>query len=159
MHKVLLFGLMIVSPLCVVAEVPPAPLSFHELGSVASDALDQQVVQIRGFLYTADDGQQILAAEPNLKSCCVASEAKIGQQIVVLGELPSHQRQAVFVQGRLIVERSMTPNGAAKTRFRLENASIVPAEEHAGGKLALGLTLLALIGVGGYLLRYRGNFR
>lgn len=45
------------------------------------------VYEIRGFLYKTEKQQYILAAEPNLKSCCVGSASKRNKQILVSGTI------------------------------------------------------------------------
>jgi hypothetical protein len=46
-------------------------------------AMDQQIVTVRGFWYPLNEHEGILAAQPNLRSCCVGSSDKIYKQIVV----------------------------------------------------------------------------
>jgi hypothetical protein len=42
-------------------------------------------IKIRGFLYLSPSGDWILAAEPDLKSCCIGSKSKANQQIFLDG--------------------------------------------------------------------------
>lgn len=63
--------------------------------------LDQQIA-IRGFLYQTADKQWILAADPDLKSCCVGASDKARRQIYLEGKLkvPQQTTQAITLQGR-----------------------------------------------------------
>ncbi|MGZ3633454.1 MAG: hypothetical protein ACXU9U_04065 [Parachlamydiaceae bacterium] len=75
-----------------------APISFltfhdHSIGyeewvskhEILPDLLEKQRqnVKIRGFMYQGNEGNWILSAEPNLKSCCVGTSSKKGSQIFV----------------------------------------------------------------------------
>lgn len=68
-------------------------------------SMQNQLVQIRGFLYKTElnnRGAWILAAEPNLRSCCVGSSGKRGLQLVVTGDLPREGSiTAVSLKGHL----------------------------------------------------------
>lgn len=59
---------------------------------------DRQIVEVRGFLYQNSEGQLVLANQPNLKSCCVGSQALIRQQIRVYG-LMKPNLSVVTLQG------------------------------------------------------------
>ena len=78
----------------------------------------QTEIAIRGFLYQSN-GQLILAAEPNLKSCCVANPTSIKRQIVVVGPDFNSVNTlfAVLLQGVLTVD--------TQNHFILINANIV----------------------------------
>lgn len=61
-------------------------------------------VKVRGFLYASSDGNVILAAEPNLKTCCVGASHKMDRQIIVEGLEPIAGRggySVVTVEGEL----------------------------------------------------------
>lgn len=45
--------------------------------------MDRQIVTVRGFWYPLNEHEGILAAQPNLKSCCIGSSDKIYKQIIV----------------------------------------------------------------------------
>lgn len=64
--------------------------------------LEQQTISIRGFLYQTAEKQWILAADPDLKSCCVGSHDKARRQIYLEDELflPGQPAQAITLQGR-----------------------------------------------------------
>lgn len=61
-------------------------------------------VQVRGFLYRANDGRWILSDQPGLKSCCVGSASKIQSQVVVDGPLEFEgSARPVVLKGTLSV--------------------------------------------------------
>lgn len=72
--------------------------------SLRSEELANTRVQIRGFLYATDEGQLVLASEPNLKSCCVASEAKKADQLFISGDIlpPNQAGLVVLAEGELV---------------------------------------------------------
>lgn len=85
-------------------------------------AFHQQNVKIRGFLYQGDGKQWILAAEPNLKTCCIGVPGKIGKQIVlakpVLPEAPMH---AVTVQGVFAIDPIWRADDSMQQLYRLDD--------------------------------------
>lgn len=99
--------------------------------------MENTPVQIRGFLYLKPPGTLVLSGEPGLKSCCVASETKIGQQLIVQGDfsdpLPS---TSVLLQGRF----------STKTiPFMLTDASIQPEPSSFGSASAFILLVTCAI--------------
>lgn len=102
----------------------PVIFDFFKLEALHQpQAIPPKTIQIKGFLYQNADSQWILAAQPNLKSCCVGNSSKRYQQLLISGsiaqESPSY---AITLQGDLYLDPlSPFPN-------RLENASIVNQE-------------------------------
>ena len=76
-------------------------VSFHEL----SHEVNENQIEICGFIYQADDGRTILASQPDLKSCCVGTSQKMRQQLVIedLDRLPS-TNQAVTLRGTFYLD-------------------------------------------------------
>lgn len=85
-------------------------------------------IKMRGFLY--HDGNQdrwILASEPNLKTCCVGTHGKIGQQIIVEGDFRDISGTgAVTIQGYLLIDPRWDQEGKLVQLYRLEDASVLP---------------------------------
>ena len=71
-------------------------------------------VRVRGFLYRAENSQVILAGEPNLKTCCVASPSKRNEQLVIESYEEEPPKHTVVV-----LEGSLHRDGEV---FRLKNA-------------------------------------
>ena len=72
-------------------------------------------LSLRGFLYKTDQGEWILSAEPNLKSCCVGTKSKAQSQVALSGNLDeSHLQKAVTVKG----------NWSKEPRYQIKNAEI-----------------------------------
>jgi len=103
------------------------PLTFDELDDPKNN---HQHVEIRGFIYQTDEGCWILSSEPNLRTCCVGSQKKVTQQIVINGELgnPSSS-SALTVHGKFIKDPIWDEAGDLKQLYRLEEASIAPKKE------------------------------
>lgn len=104
-------------------------ISFIEL----SEQHKETSVEVRGFLYTTSDGKVLLAPQPNLRSCCVGSPAKIHEQIALLDlqKVPI-TTQAVNVQGIFHLDESNLKS--------LSKAKLV--EQHRGG---YHLTIMAVV--------------
>lgn len=86
-----------------------------------------QEVSIRGFVYRTQDGKVVLAAEPNLKSCCVANRGTIARQVILEGSnLPlSNDGRVKEVQGRFAIEPLKNINGDWEKIFVLYDAMII----------------------------------
>ena len=78
-----------------------APLEFslnQPISLEEAQQFDQHPVSVTGFLYTHPSGYQILAHQPNLKSCCIGSKSLAYQQLLVIPPLPE-SLAAVKIQG------------------------------------------------------------
>lgn len=102
-------------------EQQPQKISFFELNEWANSHPTPHNIQIRGFLYETPNHTLILAAEPNLKCCCIGNIAKQNKQIVVLGEIGQQhdRRNAMTLAGTLNI------NPHNDIIFTLENAVVV----------------------------------
>lgn len=97
------------------------------LQTLAKEKLaDGVFIEIKGFLYRSSEGMTILAAEPNLKSCCIGSKNKAHQQIVVAGNLslPALQH-VVTLHGELHRSFQRREKGAEAVLYTLKNAAII----------------------------------
>lgn len=121
------------------AEIPLR--TFAELDLIK---LDQQIISIRGFLYKTADQQWILAADPDLKSCCVGAKNKARRQIYLEGELalPQQPVLAITLQGRFHYQREGPPY------YWLSEVAIVSKSDSWGAYSLLGIALVALTFVG-----------
>lgn len=139
------------------------PLSFDELtkgyrewmetGNMSYlSSLDQQQVKIRGFLYSVQEGKWVLAAEPNLKSCCIGSSNKIAQQLIVSGEFPKVSGySATYVQGEFHFNSKADTSGKFIELFTLTNSFLIEEQSF----IAFYLMLTAAVLVAFYLIRMR----
>jgi hypothetical protein len=109
---------------------PPHLLTFHELMafeifnpenlSKELISLHNTEVEVRGFLYKTAKEDWILAAQPNLKSCCVGSSEKINQQIFLEGD-PGMEASTkpVLLQGRFLINPVYGPDGNLQKLYHL----------------------------------------
>jgi hypothetical protein len=135
---VLTFGLLVFSSLC----ANPIPASFQELSQ--QDFLNREVT-IRGFLYLKEDGNWILAAEPNLKTCCLGSTQKAKSQIILDSNFEGFSsNKVVLIQGNLTVEKGL---------FHLQNSKVLEDNEKSPFILLGGLSLI--LGCIGLMLNRR----
>jgi hypothetical protein len=134
-------------PVSALEEEQPLLLTFFDLdaSTYQQNTKTGQLIEIRGFLYEANDSTLILAAEPNLKSCCVGSTSKRNRQLLVKSDsLETSQTNAITLKGHLIID----PNDTFP--FKLENAEIV-AIKNQNKTLLLFLSVIAVLSVGTYL--------
>lgn len=103
----------------------PISLSFSELQTIKIE--NNRYVSLRGFLYKNEQGEWILASQPNLKSCCLGTSHKAKEQIAVsfesLPSLPS-KGQAITLEGFLVYAAPSDPHGQEKALYRLEKAQL-----------------------------------
>ncbi len=96
------------------------PITFDELPSLTSF----EIIEIRGFLYQTPKGEWILAAEPNLKSCCLGSHEKKARQIILIGQFDRTAiNRVITVQGRLVANEAL--HGVPILPFSLEEAHVL----------------------------------
>jgi hypothetical protein len=138
-------------PMSLCAEIAPIDfqqLSKHQSVEEARALYHQKNVSIRGFLYKAKEGQLILASEPNLKTCCIGSPHKIWQQITLIDELESiPEKQAVTIEGTIVVNPSWDSNHKLKSVFEMENAHLISKSSSLVipfKRLIMGLCALAI---------------
>lgn len=92
-------------------------LNIQTPAGAALKHLDNKPVYIRGFLYQNQEGESVLAPQPNLQSCCVGTQSKVYQQIFIQGHLPSyHQAYAVTIEGLFKISPTYNQQGQL-TRF------------------------------------------
>lgn len=111
------------------------PLSFAE-GNF--EQYHNKEVTVRGFLYQDQQQHWVLAAEPNLRSCCIDSKPHIMLPADFVGKVT---KQPVTLQGHFHVE----PNH----NYRMENATFVKESTTS----SYGLWLLVAVLGGVFLLR------
>lgn len=107
---------------CFLAELPH--LNFNKL----SETVQQEVI-VRGFLYQNARGDWILAAEPNLKTCCVGSPEKMESQIFVAGDVSQQVGQpkagrVYTLQGTFEIEHLKDSSGNLLKLYHLKNAKL-----------------------------------
>jgi hypothetical protein len=100
----------------------PASLSFENL----ADTPSHQEVIVRGFLYQTKEGGWLLAAVPNLKSCCFAARHCVERQIFVEGDMGQpHPGRVYSVQGTFVVEPVKDKDNQLLQLYHLKNASLM----------------------------------
>lgn len=107
-------------------------------------------IQIRGFLYETQDSHLILAAEPNLKSCCVGNSSKRDKQLLVTGNISKNNTQAtpVTLQGHLVIDNQQA------FPFRIENAQIIAETNHSYTTL-IGVTSVLVLICALFVFKYK----
>lgn len=105
----------------------------------------QHPVRIKGFLYANKDSCLILAAEPNLKSCCVGSASNSKRQILIKDIILPSLTSAIEVEGLLRIDPASFP------RFQLENARLIEREAPSLLFLGSACTVLFSCAIGAYL--------
>jgi hypothetical protein len=107
--------------------------------AIAIDQLPQdlmkyhnQKVCIRGFLYRTPEGITYLAAEPDLKTCCVGSQAKISRQIMLVDHEIAfvNDGRVKEIQGRFEVQPLKDDNGQWKRLFVLLDARLIESHNN-----------------------------
>lgn len=74
-----------------------ATISLQDIGK---PELQEQVVEIRGFLHKMPDDEWILSTLPHARSCCTGSTH---ERLVIRGEFNAPQKcQAVTIKGKLV---------------------------------------------------------
>lgn len=112
----------------------------------------QQLVTMRGFVYKTAQDDWILSSEPNLKSCCIASNDKIAHQVFLQGDLSTlDTHRAIDIKGTFLVDPKWDPSGNLMQLYRLENATI----SSDANRWPINSILLALIGVMGAGIAWR----
>lgn len=109
---------------------------------------EDQEVKIRGFLYQMPEGQWLLAAQPNLRSCCVGSELKRDSQIFLEGNVAlAETKSTILVKGTLYRE----PNEGQHIIYKMRN-TVIEDENSSLPVGAMALCLLCVVVAGGAFL-------
>lgn len=126
-----------------------AELSSEQLPDVLKK-YQHQHISIRGFIYQTPEGKHILAAEPNLKSCCVASQEMITRQIQLFGNsIPfSSDGLAKTLEGQFEIEPVKDENGNWKSLFVLYEPKIIENKSEGDHRWLYLLGGLGLISIG-----------
>lgn len=122
----------------------PISLSFQQLVDEKEQIADQEVL-IRGFLYKTDNGQWVLASEPNLRTCCVGSSNHVKKQIFLensyVGAHPN--AELVSIQGILRKDPMKDVQGNLIQYYSLQNVTII--ENKGQGHLSYLSLLFPLV--------------
>ncbi|WP_068471294.1 hypothetical protein [Candidatus Protochlamydia phocaeensis] len=123
----------------------PETVSFEQLLDPAKRAAYQnQFIQIKGFPYQTSGGQWILAAQPNLRSCCIGTQATISNQLFLkmpLADLPT--QHALFIRGLFKEDPVYDREGKLIQLYVLDQAEIVSHPSFPFTALSIsGLVLL-----------------
>ncbi len=136
MKKYLLFILFFC--MAVTQSIATITLTFDDLadeGKISSAQGSQ--VTMRGFLYAKEEGVWILAATPNLKSCCLG---KAKQQVMVPGDFADVSNQAVVeLEGMFSYEPPF---------YRINNASLAHSQESGFPLVTILAVCLVFCGIG-----------
>jgi hypothetical protein len=133
------------------SEENPKVCSFFTLegllhGNNDENILNGQTIEIRGFLYETADSNLILAAEPDLKSCCIGSTSKRHKQLLISGNIqPEMSRGSpITLQGNLYMDFKGT------FPFKLQNAIPVAETTKSYSTFLIAISTLALISVAAF---------
>ena len=109
-------------------------ITFDELFSNDEILLSQlpsmqgEVIQIRGFWYPISQEEGILAAQPNLKSCCLKRGSRSKQHLNVKGDVGLFPEQkAVTVQGTFSLKKNSLATPSNEQLYILEKSIMVPS--------------------------------
>jgi hypothetical protein len=120
------------------------PLTFQQLAELPADDLNNREIEIRGFLYTKEEGGFILSSEPDLKTCCIEAPNKASSQItIIFREKPIPNNRAVTVQGVLHTY-------IEKDNWKLMDAVVIPQNAN---NLLLVFLILGLLCVAFFIIR------
>jgi len=129
-------------PGALAAEGPfPASLEhiqFDQLETEDMSRFDKKTITVRGFLYCVD-GKCVLAASPNIKTCCVTNPEKQPHIYVQAGSnIPVDITRAVTLKGTFAFKQH--------NHYVLENAEMMEeADSHAQYYIALLVSLFIII--------------
>ncbi len=110
------------------------PFSFRQAANREKlKMLQNQNIEIRGFLYRLEDRSLLLASRPNLKSCCLGAALSPHEQMVLHGlKNPPKTDQAITVRG-------IFKHDAIENRMELIQTELVE-------KTSFGFTYLLIFG-------------
>ena len=129
-----------------------------ELSQVLGDYHGQEVT-VSGFLYPLDHQRCVLAAEPELPSCCVGSGGKMSSQLVISGlPDPVETQKAVTITGKFFVDMKQGEDGAICQVYRLDDARLVPRSRTSPWITLAGGVVVAC-GAAGYAVSKRNRSR
>ncbi len=124
----------------------PLFLTFDSLDQ-ASDQDIPSVIQIRGFLYQTPSQLIVLAAHPDLKSCCIGTTSKVSEQIFVRGDISKEEltHRAVTLQGILKREPLFDDRGELTQLYVLEQAILLSSKAFPLWTIAIFCLILVLV--------------
>ena len=124
-------------------------LTFANHGIEQLKKIDSQHIRIRGFLYATPEGHYILAAQPNLRSCCVTTLSKADQRIEIrgLGAISIPMRP-VILEGFLKTNPEYSKEGKLIGLYTLENAQLIYEKETSFFRILIIIcSILLLLGL------------
>lgn len=151
-------------------------LNLHFLSELSREVIDEltaghisevlqpyhrQDLMIRGFLYRTKEGQLVLAAEPDLKSCCVASQKNINRQVILANSdiAFSNNGRAQEIQGFFAIEPLKDESGYLKELFVLHDARMMERSNVEYYNLLYFISALTLFALAGTVIYFiKGNY-
>jgi hypothetical protein len=113
---------------------------------------DNQIVRLRGFLYPKEDSKWVLAAQPNLRSCCIGNQANVKEQIRVEGDMP-FQAPNYVGEGEGLFRIKRLPNQDPLIHsYALEQARLISPQSISFKEIGLVFFLFLLMAIA---YRYR----
>ncbi len=99
-------------------------VQLDQLETIAKESPHQKI-KTRGFLYQNQNGQLVLASQPNLKSCCVGIPSNVQRQLFIQGEIKGTlPTKVIEVEGILKVEPQYNAENQLVQLYVLEEAQI-----------------------------------
>lgn len=115
---------------------------------VQMEELPNNTIKIRGFLYESGKGTWILAAQPNLTSCCLHSLDKINEKVLIRGDFsPGVGNQVAEFEGVLSKYFLYYGEGRQERFFELKKAVLLSKSNPAVPYKSFAVLMILILGL------------